>query len=270
MIENGKIFKGGVRKRKLKRYLRYAYASASFKVKVNTFKMYTSEDEDETEKPTYDMRFKNPSAFLLAGATQSGKTTFTLNLLRNVDDMFQKPACKLNVVYFFRDWQPAFDIFKKEGIVHKWVNRLPTTTDIDNYTSGFLDTGSIFVIDDFQEELNTDTVQIFTNKCHHRNCIVILLAQNIFCPNKGFRTISLNSTYVLLFKNPRDASQINCFAKQFSPGDNAWLIKAFKEATRKPHSYMLFDSHQDTPDWARIRSHLLPHELPIRVYAQRA
>lgn len=225
--------------------------------------MFDEENEDDT---SYDLRFRNPSSFLLAGATNAGKTTFTLNLLRNIDYMFENPECKKNVIYFYREYQPNFKLFKRENIVHEWVNRLPTTQDIDNFTSEHLDTGSIFVIDDFQEELTKDTVKIFTTKSHHRNCVLIILAQNIFCKNPVFREISLNSTYILLFKNPRDASQINCFAKQFSPGNTAWVVKAYQEATRYPHSYLLFDTHQNTPERLRVRSHVLPNELPMRVY----
>ena len=218
------------------------------------------------EIPTYDMRFLNPSSFMLAGPSQSGKTTFALNLLRNIDTMFEKPSCRANVIYFYHAWQKQFKLFQQESIVHEWRNYLPTTKDIDDVTAGYLETGSIIVIDDFQEELNSDTVKIFTTQCHHRNCVLILLAQNIFCPKVGFRTISLNSTYIIMFKNPRDASQITCFAKQFSPGANSWLVKAYREATRNPHSYLLFDSHQATLEWMRVRSHMLPHELPIRLY----
>lgn len=225
----------------------------------------------EAEKSTsYDLRFRNPSSFLLAGVTNAGKTTFTLNLLRNIDSMFQKPECKRNIVYFYREEQSALDLFKEENIVHEWFNRLPTTDDIDNLTSSYLATGSIFIIDDFQEELTKDTVKLFTNKCHHRNCILILLAQNIFCKNPVFREISLNSTYILIFKNPRDASQINCFAKQFSPGDVTWVVKAYQEATRYPHGYLMFDTHQNTSELVRVRSHVLPHEFPMRAYKRKA
>lgn len=203
---------------------------------------------------------------MLAGASKSGKTTFTLNLLRNIDQLFVDPSCLANVIYFFNEDQPALDSFKEEGIVHHWYKHLPTTSEIDTLTAGHLQTGSIIVIDDFQEDLTSDTVKIFTNKCHHRNASVILLAQNIFCPKVGFRTISLNTSYIVLFKNPRDTSQITSFAKQFSSGNIRWVLEAFKEATRDGHSYLLFDLDQLTPDWLRVRSKVLPHQLPMTLY----
>ena len=72
--------------------------------------------EDPDLNRAYDLRFKNPSSFLVAGATQAGKTTFTLNVLRNIDHLFEKPECKWNVHYFYREDQPGFALIAKEKI----------------------------------------------------------------------------------------------------------------------------------------------------------
>ena len=128
--------------------------------------------------------------------------------------------------------------------------------------------GSVIIVDDFANEITKDSIAIFTRLCHHTNSVVILLTQNIFCQNKAFREISLNATYVVLFKNPRDGSQITCYAKQFAPYKTAWVVEAYEDATRLPHSYVLFDNHQESPHVIRMRSHLLPHEFPPRVYWQ--
>jgi len=52
----------------------------------------------------------------VAGATQAGKTTFTLNVLRNIDHLFEKPECKWNVYYFYHEDQPGFALIAKEKI----------------------------------------------------------------------------------------------------------------------------------------------------------
>ncbi|HEY6437727.1 MAG TPA: hypothetical protein VIY47_14140 [Ignavibacteriaceae bacterium] len=213
----------------------------------------------------FDLRFNNPSSFILAGPSQSGKTTFTLNLLR-CSELFQDPRCFLNIIFYYHHWQSSYDALKSENIVKKWVEKMPTTDDITDETFAYKDGGSIILIDDYAQQINKNTVELFTEKCHHSNAVIILLTQNIFDKNPVFRTISLQSNYVLLFKNPRDSSQINSFAKQFSPGNPAWVIEAFKEATRNPYSYLLFDNCQTTPDKIRVRSNVLPHEFPMRVY----
>jgi hypothetical protein len=217
--------------------------------------------------PAYDVRFKNPSTFLLAGASQSGKTTFTLNLLRHIDVLFTDPKCKQNVIYYYKEWQDSFDYFQQEGIVDDWVNEIPTSQDFKERTILTKDRGgSIVIIDDFAADLNKDISTIFSVLSHHTNTTVFLLTQNIFSRNPAFRDISLNSTYIILFKNPRDSSQISHFAKQFAPGNSRFLVNAFKECTKAAYSYMLFDNHQSTPDVIRIRSNMLPNQRPVMVW----
>lgn len=219
----------------------------------------------------FDLRFKNPSSFILGGVSQSGKTTFTLNLLRNIDYLFEDPRCKQNIIYFYNQWQKLYEAFKQENIVREWVNKLPTEDDVREKTLLYKERGgSVIVIDDFAQELNKDVVNIFSILCHHTNSVVILLTQNIFSKNKAFRDISLNASYVMLFKNPRDSSVIVNFARQFSPGNNGYIVEAYKDATRKAYSYLLFDLHQSTPEEIRVRSNILPTELPMCVYQNKS
>ena len=86
--------------------------------------------------------------------------------------------------------------------------------------------------------------------------------------NKEQRTISLNSHYLVVFKNPRDVSQITHLAKQMYPGKVKYVQEAFINATEKPHGYLLFDLRQDTPDHLRLRTSFFP---PTRqeVYVQK-
>ena len=222
-------------------------------------------------KREYDLRFENPCAFILAGPTMSGKTTFVFNLLRHIDTLFVNPKCKQNVLYFYNRKQDGFDLFKKENIVKEWIHALPSTDQIEEKTEAYKNRGgSVVIIDDFMDELNKDTAQIFTSMRHHLDFVLILMIQNLFSSNPVFRTISLNATYILIFKNVRDASQIQSFAKQFAPGEAGWVVNAFKNATRRAHSYVLFDCNGAAPYELKIRSHMLPHELPIRVYMDKS
>jgi hypothetical protein len=132
----------------------------------------------------------------------------------------------------------------------------------------FRESGSIIVIDDFAQQLNKDTIDIFSRISHHTNSVIILLTQNLFSKNPVFREISLNSTYIVLFKNPRDASQISTFARQFAPGKR-YIIDAFRDITSLPYSYVLFDHHQATDDEIRIRTRILPHEFPMKIIMEK-
>ena len=49
-------------------------------------------------------------------------------------------------------------------------------------------------------------------------------------------------------------------ARQVSPYNPNLCIEAFLDATKKPHSYLLFDFVQTTPDSHRMRTNIFPGE----------
>ena len=67
------------------------------------------------------------------------------------------------------------------------------------------------------------------------------------------RNISLNTHYMALFKNPRDAKQITHLGNQMYPGKAKFFQEAFDLATEKPFGYLLLDFKQDTPKALRVR-----------------
>ena len=71
-------------------------------------------------------------------------------------------------------------------------------------------------------------VDVFTKISHHRNLSVVYLTQNIFYKNKQTRTLSLNSNYIVLFRNARDATQVSNLARLMYPGNRAFMIEAYK------------------------------------------
>jgi hypothetical protein len=149
----------------------------------------------------FDTRFRNPSSFIVAGVSRSGKTTWVLNLLRNIDVLFVDPRCKQNIHFFYNEWQPSYESFVNEKIVSSWVNKMPSSEDVKKATALYTEKGgSVIVIDDYAQQLDKEIVELFSVLCHHTNSVVILLTQNLFSKNPVFRDISLNTTYVVLFK----------------------------------------------------------------------
>ena len=90
--------------------------------------------------------------------------------------------------------------------------------------------------------------------------------QNVFPKNKESRTISLNSQYTVVFKNPRDVSQMTTLAKQMYPGLVKFVQEAFADATSTPYGYILVDLKQDTPEDLRLRTSILPDDAVQYVY----
>ena len=104
-------------------------------------------------------------------------------------------------------------------------------------------------------------VNLFSRSSHHRNLSVIV--QNLFHQGKGSRSISLNSHYLLLFKNPRDKLQILTLAKQMYPGQTDFFLNRYGEAVKKPFGYLLIDLKTTTQDNCRFRTNVLPFQENI-------
>jgi len=88
---------------------------------------------------------------------------------------------------------------------------IPVFHEIRRSRSTFL------VLDDLMSETNDDVANLFTKGSHHRNVSVMFLTQNLFYKNRHMLTISLNSHYMVLFKNPRDAGQFSVLVRQMYP-----------------------------------------------------
>jgi hypothetical protein len=112
----------------------------------------------------------------------------------------------------------------------------------------------VIIIDDHMHEVDQRVANLFTKYSHHRN---------LFNRNKYHKTISLNTHYMVLFKNPRDMSQIMALAHQMYLRRTQFFLEAFARATAKPHGYMVIDMKQDIPDIVRLRSSIFPGEQQI-------
>ena len=80
-------------------------------------------------------------------------------------------------------------------------------------------------------------VNLFTLCSHHRNVSVIYIVQNLFHKGKGSRSISLNSPYLVLLKNPRDKLQILILAKQMYPGQADFFINQYDSESLRTGLY---------------------------------
>ena len=126
----------------------------------------------------------------------------------------------------------------------------------------------MLVVDGLMAETDSRVTKLFAKGSHHQNTSVLYLVQNLFHKNKESRTISLNTHYMVLFKNPRDKTQIVHLAKQMYPGQTKFLQEAFADATSVPYGYLLVDLRQNTPEHMRLRTTIFPGETQY-VYLRR-
>jgi len=77
--------------------------------------------------------------------------------------------------------------------------------DIENLEN----TPTFIVLDDLMDSAySTNVSQLFNKWSIHRNISLVLITQNLFHQDLSSRDNSLNSKYIVVFKNPRDKTQI--------------------------------------------------------------
>ena len=217
-----------------------------------------------------DARFQKGATHLLAGSTGSGKTYAVIEILRNIKDMFVDGANIKNVVFYYASWQDIYDEIKTQGIVSKWVQRMPTNEEfIDDVQDFKRDGGSIVVIDDFMSEISKELVDIVTVSARHNNASTFILFQSLFPTDRLARQISLNVKYIWVFKNPRENAQFNYLVRQIAPQDYKWMVEAYHSATTDPYTYILLDLTQGTPNHLRVRSCVIPSQAPMKVWMRK-
>ena len=139
----------------------------------------------------FDLRLQHLFTRMICGPTQCGKTRFVLELLCYANSMIFPPPER--IVWFFGYYQESFrDLL---GQV-EFVEDLPPSLD---YLDG---RRTLVIIDDLMSETDDRVTKLFTKVSHHKNSSVIYLSQNLYYRGKENRNISLNTHYLILFKNP--------------------------------------------------------------------
>lgn len=196
-----------------------------------------------------DPRLQHPFTCIIAGPTACGKSTFVKNILAQKESMIYPVPDR--VVWFYGEWQPLYETIP--GV--EFIEGLPDVKHLD------VKQNTLVILDDLMTETDKSVSNLFTKGSHHKSTSVMHLVQNLFDKNKHTRTISLNAHYLIIFKNPRDASQISHLGKQMYPGHVRFLQEAFADATSKAYGYLLVDLKQDTPEHLRLRTDIMPSEV---------
>jgi len=194
------------------------------------------------------LTLKHPFTCIVAGPTSCGKTQFVFRLIDNAECMIDPPPCK--IVYCYGEYQQLFCLYP-----HVEFRRgLPDIDDFDGSRP------TVLVLDDLMDEADESVAKLFTRGSHHRNVSVLFVAQNLFPKNKFARTMSLNAHYMVLFKNPRDATQFANLARQMYPKTWQFAVEAYKYATREPYSYLVVDLTPVQDEDLRLRTNVFPGE----------
>uniref|UniRef100_A0ABD2VU05 Uncharacterized protein n=1 Tax=Trichogramma kaykai TaxID=54128 RepID=A0ABD2VU05_9HYME len=121
------------------------------------------------------------------------------------------------VLFYYGAWQESYRTdFQTIVPIIEFREGLPAPEDYSNDN----ERRKLLILDDLmRESSNADVLDLFTKGSHHKNLSIIFITQNVFHQGAKQRDLSLNTKYMVLFKNPRDKSQIRHLAQQVFPED---------------------------------------------------
>lgn len=192
------------------------------------------------------LQFVAPFSLILTGPTRCGKTTFIVNLIKNLKCIVGGIPIK-HVLWCYKH-ENSIPLELKNISFVKFHKNVPT--DINEISANTLIIFDDLMMDSFSKEIT----EIFTVTSHHNNISIILVMHNLFFKNKHTRNITLNTQYIVYFKNPRDLSSISHLTRQIDPSNSKNLQTLFNDVTKQPHSYIVIDLTQETPEILKYRT----------------
>ena len=83
----------------------------------------------------------------------------------------------------------------------------------------------------------------------------------MYVNDEHFRQISQNCDYFIVFKNPRNLSEIRTLAQQITQS-------IYREATKDPFSYLFINLTQEAQTEVKFLSHLLDRDHMLMAYVE--
>jgi hypothetical protein len=211
-----------------------------------------------TAKVIHGIKLQNNSNIVIQGCSSSGKSILCNKLLLQSGDVFiTKPT---QIIFCYKTWQNVYKQLQEAIPNITFLSSLPTEDELRSMVEGH--SHSIFVVDDMQMEIMNKPFfsDLFTRFSHHFSTSTILLLQNAVMNSKYGGNLSKNCHYTFIMKSARDAYSIRSLGLQM--GDYKNLNAAYKEATKKPYSYLLVSTHPNTEDSLRYRSDIFTPSDP--------
>ena len=140
------------------------------------------------------MKHQHPFTLIVAGPISCGKSTFVIRLLECKEQLCE-------IVFKNIEWCHS------ENAPHhlKNISFVKGVPDFENPEN----VPTLIVLDDLMDSAySTKVNELFTKGSHHRTISLILIKQNFFHQGPLSHDTSLNSKYIVVFKNLRNKTQI--------------------------------------------------------------
>ena len=199
------------------------------------------------------MKLQHPFTCIVSGPSGCGKSSLVKAIIQH-EVIKPRPD---KVLWLYAEDQPLYQSMKNVEFIQGIPEDLETRFQRRH--------NNVLVLDDLMTQCHSDErlTRLFSVGSHHKNLSIIFIIHNLFHYGKEMRTVSLNSHYIILFKNPRDRLQISTLARQMYPGQSQFLVEAFQDATQEAYGYLIIDLKPTTPDKLRIRTGILPSDRQL-------
>ena len=212
-----------------------------------------------------DIRFKENFKIFLCGPSRCGKTVFIKDLLENMSSITKQNISK--VIYVYKVWQSIFEDMHSQGLVNIFLEEKDNIIEkIKNLAYG---EASLIIFDDLINSKNLEEISnLFVVDGRHSNYSLIFTSQRMFVNNEYFRQISNNCDYIVVFRNPRNYSEIRTLAQQLTP-IGLDLLDIYTKATKDPFSYLLINLTQECSEDLKFISHLFDYDHYVKTYVKK-
>jgi hypothetical protein len=192
------------------------------------------------------LKLQHPITILVAGRSSCAKTTFVIRLLQ-----YREQLC--DIVFTNIVWCHSENNAPHYLDIVTFVKGVPEFENPDNKPT-------LIVLDDLKDTAYSTSQSIIFKGSHHRNISLVLITQNLFHQGPASHDISLNSKYIVVFKNPKYNTQIVHLARQVYPENNSSFHKIYLDVCRVFHSYLFLDFTQSINSFLRFRTKVFPGE----------
>jgi nucleoside-triphosphatase THEP1 len=205
-----------------------------------------------------ELTLETPTSIVIAGPSGCGKTELVFKILSQPETFSQRVN---KIQYHYGEWQKRFSHVREHDSRYEFIEGLPDISSIPAQDQQH----SVIVIDDLMEEARKSDfiASLFTKFSHHRNITVIFLVQKFYGNSYISRIISGNAHVIILFKNPRDGTSVRILDQQMFPREKNFLLDVFKDATAKPHGYLVLNAQPRIDERMRVIGNMFNEKLRL-------
>ena len=216
-----------------------------------------------------DLRLKHPFSSVFVGSSMGGKTTRILQMIDSREHVIDTDLKRIIIIYGCD--QPKFDKYREDdaSIVefYQWGSPEIQPENFANFKKSWI------IIDDAIDSCPYPNLirEMACKLSHHYDFSFTLVTHNFYTKVcKDWHEITQNLHYIFYCCGKRNFDQFTILSRQILSQDWRVLIEIYKKIIEEEkYSYVLLDLHPSSAPFAKIRSHLLPSEWPMRIYVPR-